>query len=119
MIGTRQVTLSIFGQLDYADPSLIDAFGRVRPRAARASCIHVVGKHSATGAFVQSNILLYWPTDSEFEASAEPEHGHTGRFIWYDHTIDRARILPVAWRDCRAIAREWSALPLIVLAGLR
>ena len=33
MVGSRQVTLSVYGQLDHAPPEYIEPFGRVRIRA--------------------------------------------------------------------------------------
>ena len=59
MVGSRQVTLSVYGQLDYAKPDQIEPFGRVRTGRAHCSdewggvsrgcpgdCIDVVGRDS-------------------------------------------------------------------------
>ena len=90
MVGSRQVTLSVYGQLDYAKPDQIEPFGRVRTGRAHCSdewggvsrgcpgdCIDVVGRDS-TGMLVRS-------------------------------CSGRSAYLHLTWRD----------LPLIVLAGLR
>lgn len=90
MVGSRQVTLSVYNQLDYAAGGDIEPFGRVNPGRAHCSdgwggisrdcpgdCIDVVGR-DGTGALVRSCVRLY----------SNRRH-------------------------------PWSDLPLIVLAGLR
>ena len=92
MVGSRQVTLSVYAQLDRAEPGQIEPFGRVRPGRAHCSdgwggisrecprdCIDVVGR-DATGALVRSCT------------------GAAGNAY---------------------CALRWRELPLIVLAGLR
>lgn len=43
MVGSRQVTLSVYGQLDQVKPAEIDPFGRVAPRDADPDYVYVVG----------------------------------------------------------------------------
>ena len=43
MVGSRQVTLSVYAQLDRVEPEEIEPFGRVRPRDAEYGHIYVVG----------------------------------------------------------------------------
>jgi len=73
MVGSRQITMGVFTQLDEVYEDDIEAFGRVRPRNSQ-DFIWVVGKHKDDGTLVRSKL---------------------------------------------SIAREWAALPLIVLASLR
>jgi hypothetical protein len=97
MVGSRQVTLSVYGQLDLVRPDHIEPFGRVsrKPHCRDAwdfgrrvspdcpgDCVDVVGRSLNTGALVRSC-------------------GRRGSGSFF--------------RECGA----WDALPLIVLAGLR
>lgn len=90
IVGSRQVTLSVFSQLDYAASGVIEPFGRVRPgrphcsdgwgglsRDCPGDCIDVVGRDNE-GILVRSCLPL---------------------------------------RSNRS--HPWTSLPLIVLAGLR
>jgi hypothetical protein len=54
MLGSRQVTLSVYGQLDCVPHSQIEPFGRVRPKDADRSDIWVVGRPKADGSLVRS-----------------------------------------------------------------
>jgi len=84
MVGSRQITMGVFTQLDEVYEDDIEAFGRVRPRNSQ-DFIWVVGKHKDDGTLARS--CAYWATPPD-----EKE---------------------------LSIAREWAALPLIVLASLR
>ena len=93
VVGSRQVTMSVYEQLDFVKPGDIEPFGRVSRRRSHCSdswggrssdcpgdCLDVVGRHWLSGALVRSCVP--------------------------------------SWRASR-YAREWAELPLIVLAGLR
>jgi hypothetical protein len=55
MVGNRQVTLSVYRQLDEVTPAEIEPFGRVRDRQDGAGQgVNVVGVHRETGALVRS-----------------------------------------------------------------
>lgn len=95
VVGSRQVTMGIYAQIDRVEPGRLVPFGRVRPRDGYG-WVCVVGRHVDTGALVRSRVRSKDPLPN-----------------WQD-SRDAARR---ASDD--AIAREWSALPLIVLAGLR
>jgi len=60
-VGSRQVTLSVYNQLDIVKPLEIDPFGRVAPKDGKPSIVWVVGKHTKTGALVRS----YLPTTKD------------------------------------------------------
>jgi hypothetical protein len=55
-VGSRQVTLSVYGQLDQAAPDDITPFGRVEPRDALDEWVYVVGRHTGTGVLVRSSL---------------------------------------------------------------
>ena len=54
MVGSRQVTLSVYGQLDHAPFDEMEPFGRVRPRDSQLDYIYLVGRHRQTDALVQA-----------------------------------------------------------------
>jgi hypothetical protein len=57
MVGSRQVTLSVYGQLDQVQPGEIEPFGRVQPRDAEQGYTYVVGasvRVADGGALVRS-----------------------------------------------------------------
>lgn len=57
MVGNRQVTLSVYRQLDRVPPALIEPFGRVndnRDGGGLVTGVFVVGRHSKTGQLVRS-----------------------------------------------------------------
>lgn len=90
MIGSRQVTLSVFRQLDWVDNDEIDEFGRVNDPNMRSNTrfqpVVVVGRHKKNGTLVKSG-------------------------IFYD--IQRR-----GYDDSYNCLECWAELPLIVLAGL-
>jgi hypothetical protein len=54
VVGSRQVTMSVYGQLDEVCPGDIEPFGRVSPREACGDWVYVVGRDVSTGALVRS-----------------------------------------------------------------
>ena len=113
VVGARQVTMSVYEQLDTVPPGEIEPFGRVSPRRATDRTIWVVGRHATTGALVSSYTLR-----------RPGSLGDNGWFATHD-----GRMLFRWWRDdisaelqrdqFAEIAAQWAALTLIVLAGLR
>lgn len=95
MIGDRQVTMSIFNQLDWADPETITPLGRVHSKAIKVPAVEVVG--TAGGVLVRAHLLR--------------DRGYSRNRKWrpWKETDDRRL----------ALRAEWESLPLIVLAGLR
>lgn len=162
VVGSRQVTLSVYSQLDSADYDEIEPFGRVRPRDALLDYIYLVGRHRQAGALVRSVIPggpdsiareFDWP---EFSLSiedarrtalaAEREVAHLRKFeadvhqkLPDNHNCkageiqEKEREAREARTEMASLQREYneltapavacasrvSALPLIVLAGLR
>jgi hypothetical protein len=115
MVGSRQVTMSVYNQLDEIHPSGVIPFGRVTPRGADTRLfIYVVGK-KPDGELCRSHIP---------RPQALSEYG-----------LVRVRIAPGTRREAQyrlwqqggagerdylhEVAEDWTRLPLIVLAGLR
>ena len=130
MVGSRQVTMSVYNQLDQAAPRNVEAFGRVSPKDALADHVYVVGRHRHVGSLVSASLRFSWPSDEEaddFEPQTrkDPETGErieTGMLIWrrlHFPGVYQRIVLPADWKAERTIAEEWLDLPLIVLAGLR
>ncbi len=129
MVGSRQVTMSVYRQLDEAaDEHEIEAFGRVRDGKdkevehdlvnrpdqwhsehvgnirfsycrERTDWLHVIGRRSDDGVLVRSSIRRI------VHASKGDPWDDVVR--WTEYVCDEEM-----WS-------EWEALPLIVLAGLR
>jgi hypothetical protein len=124
MVGSRQVTLSVFRQLDRVDSALIEPFGRVRDKPADPGSdrVVVVGRSARPadhGALVRSSLSANyehqqawrWRNDREPIFDGDGDGGPmTGEA--------RERAARVCEARAR-IAAEWARLPLIVLAGLR
>jgi hypothetical protein len=103
MVGSRQVTLSVFRQLDTVALDDLDIFGRVRdPSEDNGHWITVVGRHQRTGTLCRARLCLsptkdqsrYWVGGEKFVCAAE------------------AKPFLELWDDLER-------LPLIILAGLR
>jgi hypothetical protein len=90
MVGSRQITLSVYRQLDHVDIRRCDPFGRVNDPQDGGG-VNVVGRDTETGALVRST-------------------AHRPRRDWWDTEEYLFRSV---------LCTDWSRLPLIVLAGLR
>src|SRR5260221_12621074 len=101
-VGSRQITLSVFGQLDSVHPSAIRPFGRVNSRDQRPGQIVVVGS-DADGQLCRSSIGI----------PAQAIGGGRYGWNWPDRVDDEET--PAVLK----LYEEWCELPLIVLAGLR
>lgn len=123
MVGSRQVTLSVYSQLDTVAFDDIEPFGRVRSRDALTYEIWVVGR-GGNGSLVRSWLPrpYAWPRDEGGSLSCRWE----GECLWLQNTptggVYVRRFLPQAREredEAFAAAQAWRDLPLIVLAGLR
>lgn len=168
MIGNRQVTQSVFNQLDMVASTEIEPFGRVNVRGASDKQVTVVGRDLRDGSLVASTAFDNSGTRVKFTVSfgrwlvlrSTRWSGNWLRILeqgGYEAIVDDviledpigepdlARcdedVPPGKWRYVDADARvrvqaeaaaaiearvaerlrykEWAALPLIVLAGLR
>lgn len=99
MVGSRQVTLSVFSQLDPVAPSQITPFGRVRGKGSSDDRTEVVG------ADRDGQLCRSWIYDDGFQVG----HAGLGRLSTSEDLA--VKLFP--------LLQEWKALPLIVLAGLR
>lgn len=104
MIGARQVTLTVWKQLDHAHPEKITPFGRVSPGRDYTDSwmsygpkIWIVGKDTVTWALVRSSLPLTDLGQREFLKENED---------WTE-------------KELKERVARWQALDLIVLAGLR
>lgn len=83
MVGSRQVTMSVYGQLDHVEHDEIEPFGRVMPKEAQAGIVYVIGKRAGAGHLVRSWLpigetgIKRWVSErssaAEYERSAENE----------------------------------------------
>jgi hypothetical protein len=104
-VGSRQIALSVYGQLDEVRADDIKPFGRVRSRNSSYALTEVVGSDD------DGRLCRSWLHDDGLEIGwAEGPPG--GRLISARKNPERAEAV-------RKYAAMWSALPLIVLAGLR
>lgn len=95
MVGKRQVTMSVFNQLDWVDPQHIQPFGRVN--AADRRFVMAVGRSGIDGSLVRSRVTN----------RPQVPTGDGGYLV-----LAKGEFAP-------EIYAEWSRLSLIVLAGLR
>jgi hypothetical protein len=58
MVGSRQITLSVYRQLDRIKPEHCEPFGRVQDRNDKLGddAVAVVGRHQASGALIRSDV---------------------------------------------------------------
>lgn len=107
MVGSRQVTLSVYRQLDWVPNDAIQPFGRVRadtkPVDRLSDEVQVVGV-SEDGALVRSRL-----SRQSTVTGSDRQHYEE----WELEDID-ATVIEENERHAR-----WKELPLIVLAGLR
>lgn len=113
VVGSRQVTMSVFNQLDSVPPNEIEPFGRVSPGSDQWS-VSVIGRHGATGALVRSNVPRH--PERLFASGMFPTVANTYReYSYWDKDADAER----QRQRLAKIAARWVELDLIVLAGLR
>lgn len=89
MVGSRQVTMSVYGQLDEVDYDEIEPFGRVAPKDAQAGNVYVIGKRAEGADLVSSWLpctesrIRRWAAErssaAAYERSAEAEDGRAER----------------------------------------
>lgn len=113
MVGRRQITLSVYRQLDIAFEDYVEPFGRVNdPKTAwdgplqshnhiSLGPVWVVGRSTCDGSLVRACRYVYdlhvsWGASDDEKAAVEER-------------VTRRRLA----------MEEWEALPLIVLAGMR
>lgn len=118
VIGSRQVTKTVYDQLDMVPPSAIEPFGRINWGETNQK-IWIVGRHAATGALVRSFVFR---RSAELDGDGYLYEGRVGA-SWASRTSYRFWRTDVGAYGQRQqlteLVEQWSALPLIVLAGLR
>jgi hypothetical protein len=106
-VGSRQVTLSVYRQLDHVNPAEIEPFGRVKDRDDDHRMICVIGRSTRPvdhGALVRSEV---------------PMAGHIKDRLYLGARWQAVLADPYGRQQAALMAAAWEALPLIVLAGLR
>ena len=98
-VGRRQITMSVYRQLDTVAPHRVAPFGRLNVADPDWTEVEVIGRHRADGTLVTARIDRSRP------------HARHRQWLTADERDEQE-----ALDEC---AREWKALPLIVLAGLR
>ncbi len=115
MLGKRQVTLSVYRQLDVVKPKDCEPFGRIRDAQDKPvkkdswmelPTVYVVGRCVHTDTLVRS-----WCSEPrepvDVSAALNRPRNAKENAEWARYKEDLARY------------RKWAAMPLIVLAGLR
>lgn len=115
MVGKRQVTLSVYRQLDLVPSDQCNPFGRVRDSQdvhylASQPRVYAVGQHCSTGALVRSYRTRPNP-------KTNPQVNDLSIFSEETAVELKRRIDEYEQNLCDF--NEWATLPLIVLAGLR
>lgn len=116
-VGSRQVTAGTYEQLDRVESSDIEAFGRVRPKGWNSEKVHVVGRHVRSGTLVRAS--TYVPDDQIQQEAVRSTHALFVASKRQSHGAEFDEVLRAEIDRATSVARSWSALPLIVLAGLR
>ena len=132
MVGSRQVTLSVYRQLDHAETADMTPFGRVNSGQAAEDWVELVGVSTRSvdaGALVRAAFRPSWWHAERARAwrdSAEDVR-RQGKKVFDGYNGIGKGTLSAEECERRAIlgvehgerAAQWEALPLIVLAGLR
>jgi hypothetical protein len=58
MVGSRQVTLSVYRQLDSVAPRDFEVFGRVRAKAFKDDVVELVGRRKSTGELCRCGVPM-------------------------------------------------------------
>lgn len=139
MVGSRQVTLSVYNQLDLIDDWQIEPFGRVSSRSDVEGYIYVVGCDKVSGALARSrrpsgDLAIYHRLHSEANTALRADickimrQLNTRPGFYYERSMhlefldehpDEHEWAHDRQEELSAEAHEWQDLPLIVLAGLR
>jgi hypothetical protein len=143
IVDSRQVTLSVYGQLDEVPCTDIEPFGRVRPRDAEQGRVYIVGRDKESGALVRSSAWIWdmvrEPSVREMADQRRPVskliYMDLSELAWVAHPGNRyagqaggpVRVkaeAEIARRDAQRewmaeYGQDWETLPLVVLAGLR
>lgn len=113
VVGTRQITTTIYAQLDDVPPGDIEPIGRVG-FDDRIRFIAVIGRQISTGALARSYL---------------PRHPESLRYDGLLHTVGKTFRQYAHWdasvnveqqrQHLAELADRWAELPLIILAALR
>lgn len=104
MIGNRQVTLSVYRQLDTVPYAHIEAWGRVRPGNSDAApgSLQVIGRHRETGVLSKSTVLRP-PASGDVEVYLD---GPFSDWFVLGPARDIALPRPIEWRPDLPVAPQ-------------
>lgn len=115
MVGRRQVTMSVYRQLDWIRHDLIEPFGRVNDGDRWSSSIEriaTVGRNPESGSLCRASFSRWYPDLSNRK-----------RPVYLDDAeVQKPGDYVARYREIVCTRADWRAaeeLPLIVLAGLR
>lgn len=119
MVGSRQVTLSVFRQLDWIATDQIEPFGRVNDErdvpTTHPFIVIVVGADKRDGSLARS--FMGWPSAYARTRRVEALERLRPRGWEREVQIEKHEIETALYGAKQA--EPWLGLPLIVLAGLR
>ena len=131
-VGSRQVTMSVYNQLDTINDEDIEPFGRVRAREHDHEFVYVVGRDQRDGTLARSRrpamrraihtrVMNEAGSDEARRVCAAMQATRTAVYdeCWVERNPDIASWWVKRVEELEAAAGEWKRLPLIVLAGLR
>lgn len=143
MVGSRQVTISVYNQLDWAFWPEIEAMGRINNKERR---LEVIGRRKTDNSLVRCSAISRYVSFAEcLKSFREPlmvrdglynvegirEFDGVNELCWTEYSTERTRRLltDAEWiiaerynaeeLEKRAVYKIANNLPLIVLAGLR
>jgi hypothetical protein len=102
MVGSRQITKSVFMQLDWVKPDDVDPMGRVEPFSTHVQTA-IIGASRFDGSLVRALVKGGYPRFADED--------------WRDDLLNR--ITEADWSERMERRAKAQLLPLIVLAGLR
>ena len=121
-VGSRQVTQSVYNQLDRAPIEGTEVFGRIKTKDGYTSTIHLVGRNRDSGALVRTSVE---------RPDWRPDIGSDSFYHWLEHTYyfrnrpDSFRVIEgqgrqVLWKGTYQSGRPHCPLdkPFSVIAGV-
>lgn len=122
MVGSRQITLSVFRQLDWVKWEECEAMGRVNDDKDKnyLDIGFVVGKHRETGVLCRAKLTTppRWEEYDQANLNYKEKWKETGTNSYKELAKKRDRYNQW-WDENSLFYFNFKALPLIVLAGLK
>lgn len=116
MVGSRQVTLSVYRQLDWADPREMTPFGRIRDEVTERSFRREVDDWGVS-RYVQDGGL--WAIGCNSTGDLVRSHLPKPPKSVAQARLDRWTLTDDEFAAMTRLWDEWSDLSLVILAGLK